>query len=176
VLYVKLIDFNATYSTKWAENMEEQDFEDLLVRFAAAATAGGGRAFAACFTEDAVSHDYVYGDHTGRDDICEMLEGRFHKDATAYHREMLDPVVNGDLGYAHSLSTFRTTIPEFEGRRVVIDGMTEDGRHGGISDVERYVPLYDLGHPEGGAVDEEFSQLAVAPPCYPSWGLYPRHL
>ena len=104
--------------------MEQSAFAALLAEFAAAATAGDGTAFAACFTEDAIYHDYVYGDHAGRADICEMLEARFHKDATAYHWEMRDPVVNGNLGYAWSLSTFLSTIPEFKGQRVVIDGMS----------------------------------------------------
>ena len=120
--------------------MNQTAFADLLAKFAAAATAGDGAAFAACFTEDAIYHDYVYGDHDGRADICEMLEGRFHKDATAYHWEMRDPVINGDLGYAWSLSTFRSTIPEFQGQRVVIDGMSRfELRDGLIADYREQV-------------------------------------
>jgi hypothetical protein len=37
---------------------------------------------------------------------------------------MFDPVCNGDVGYAWSLSSFTSTIPQFKGERVVIDGMS----------------------------------------------------
>ena len=49
--------------------MTQDEFAALLARMTAAATRGDGAAFAACFTEDAVYHDYIYGDHTGRADI-----------------------------------------------------------------------------------------------------------
>lgn len=50
-------------------------------------------------------------------------------------------------------------------------GMTPDGRHGGTSDVERLVPFYDVGHPEGGAAEGIVSQLAVAPTSLARMGL-----
>jgi len=37
---------------------------------------------------------------------------------------MFDPVFDGRMGYAWSLSSFSSKIPQFEGRRVVIDGMS----------------------------------------------------
>lgn len=37
---------------------------------------------------------------------------------------MLDPVCNGDTGYAWSLSSFTSKIDQFKGERVVIDGMS----------------------------------------------------
>jgi hypothetical protein len=37
---------------------------------------------------------------------------------------MFDPVFDGVLGYAWSLSSFTSTIAQFKGRRVVIDGMS----------------------------------------------------
>ncbi|MCW5730540.1 MAG: nuclear transport factor 2 family protein [Alphaproteobacteria bacterium] len=104
--------------------MGGRDFASLLERFAASATRGDGTAFAACFTEDGVYRDYIYGDHRGRAEIRQMLEGLFHRDATRYHWQMFDPVFDGRIGYAWSLSTFVSTLPEFVGRRVVIDGMS----------------------------------------------------
>ncbi len=38
---------------------------------------------------------------------------------------MFDPVINGDLAYAWSLSSFTSTRKEFEGKRVIIDGMSK---------------------------------------------------
>jgi ketosteroid isomerase-like protein len=97
-------------------------FAALVTRFAAAATAGDGKALADCFTPDGIYYDYIYGPHQGRGSICEMLEELFHRDAAEYDWKFFDPVVNGDIGYAWSLSTFISTVPEYAGREVVIDG------------------------------------------------------
>ena len=105
--------------------MNIQEFSALLERFTRAAEAGDGDAFAACFTEDAVYHDYIYGPHTGRPDIAHMMQNVFHRDAGPDYRwEMFDPVCNGDTGYAWSLSSFTTLIPKFAGNKVLIDGMS----------------------------------------------------
>lgn len=105
--------------------MTEHAFEQLLRRFTAAAEAGDGQAFAACFTPDGIYHDYIYGDHQGHSDIAHMLTGLFRRDAGADYRwEMFDPVCNGRIAYARSLSSFTSQVPEFAGRPVVIDGMS----------------------------------------------------
>jgi len=104
--------------------MTNDDFASLIARFGAAATAGDGHGLALCFTEDGVYHDYIYGPHRGRDAIADMLENLFHRDAAEYDWTFFDPVVNGDTGYARSLSRFVSTIPEFKGREVVIDGIS----------------------------------------------------
>ena len=100
------------------------EFTALLERMTGAATAHDARTFAECFTHDGIYHDYIYGDHVGRESIADMLQNYFLRDATRYHWQFFDPVCNGDTGYAWSLSTFVSTIPEFAGRRVVIDGMS----------------------------------------------------
>lgn len=112
--------------------MNTRDFAEFLKKFSAAAEAGDGDAFAACFTGDGIYHDYVYGDHQGREEISHMMSHQFHRDAGRDYRwEMFDPMCEGNLAYAWSLSTFTSTVPEFEGQRVVIDGMSkfilEDG-------------------------------------------------
>ncbi len=105
--------------------MTLDEFKALLERFTAAAEAADGEAFAACFTEDAVYHDYIYGPHTGRKSIAQMLVGLFRRDAGPDYRwEMFDPMCDGSRGYAWSLSSFTSTIPAFAGRQVVIDGMS----------------------------------------------------
>ena len=121
--------------------MTLDDFKALLQRFTAAAEAGDGEALAACFTPDGVYHDYIYGDHRGRADIAHMLVDLFHRDAGPDYRwEMFDPVCNGDLGYAWSLSSFTSRIPDFAGKSVVIDGMSRfELRDGLISDYRESV-------------------------------------
>lgn len=105
--------------------MDQPEFAALLERFTRAAEAGDGAAFAACFTEDAVYHDYIYGPHAGRDEIAHMMQNVFHRDAGPDYRwEMFDPVCNGSIGYAWSLSSFTSRVPEFAGRQVLIDGMS----------------------------------------------------
>ncbi|MFC0240812.1 nuclear transport factor 2 family protein [Rhodopseudomonas telluris] len=104
--------------------MTSEDFARLLEEFTRSAESGDGARFAAHFTEDAVYHDYIYGPHTGRAEIARMMQDLFHRDAADYRWEMFDPVCDGTQGYAWSLSSFTSTIAEFAGRRVVIDGMS----------------------------------------------------
>jgi hypothetical protein len=102
--------------------MSPEEFAALVARLGATATAGDGKAFAACFTPDGIYNDYIYGAHRGRDSIVDMLENLFHRDATDYHWQFLDPVTDGRIGYARSLSRFVSTLPEFKGNKIVIDG------------------------------------------------------
>ena len=104
--------------------MNSAEFAVLLRRFTDAATAGDGQGFAACFTEDGVYRDYIYGDHRGRPEIAHMLVDLFHRDAGEYRWDMFDPVCGGSIGYAWSLSRFVSKVAEFAGQRVVIDGMS----------------------------------------------------
>ena len=104
--------------------MTSDEFRNLLDVFTRSAESGDGKRFARHFTDDAVYHDYIYGPHRGRADIAHMLQDLFHRDATDYRWEMFDPVFDGHQGYAWSLSSFTSTIPQFAGKRVVIDGMS----------------------------------------------------
>jgi ketosteroid isomerase-like protein len=104
--------------------MNDADFAALIARFSAAATAGDGKALAACFTPDGIYFDYIYGPHRGGESIADMLENLFHRDAAEYDWTFFDPVVKGDIGYAHSLSTFLSKVPEYAGAEIVIDGIS----------------------------------------------------
>jgi SnoaL-like domain len=113
--------------------MTPDDFAALLDRLTLAAEAADGAGFAACFTEDAVYHDYIYGPHRGRADIADMLENLFRRDAADDYRwEMFDPVFDGYRGYAWSLSSFTSLVPQFKGRFVVIDGISRFVVRGGL--------------------------------------------
>ena len=104
--------------------MTGDEFAALLDDFTRSAESGDGARFARHFTGDAVYHDYIYGAHRGRDEIARMMADLFHRDAADYRWEMFDPVCDGESGYAWSLSSFTSKIPQFEGRRVVIDGIS----------------------------------------------------
>ena len=104
--------------------MDASGFANLLRAFTLSAESGDGARFAGHFTEDAFYHDYIYGPHVGRADIGRMLQDLFHRDATNYRWEMFDPVFAGVTGYAWSLSSFTSTIPDYIGKHVVIDGMS----------------------------------------------------
>lgn len=130
-------------------------FTSLLDRLTNAAETNDGTGFANCFTEDAVYHDYIYGPHRGRAEISHMLTNMFRRDAgDDYRWEMFDPVFDGRQGYAWSLSSFTSTIPQFAGKFVVIDGMSRFIIEGGlISEYRESV--------NGGVA---MAQLGVEPP------------
>jgi hypothetical protein len=135
--------------------MDSAGFARLLESFTQAAESGDGARFAAHFSEDAIYYDYIYGPHTGRADIAHMMQAMFHRDAGQYRWEMFDPVFEpaSGMGYAWSLSSFVSTVPEFEGREVVIDGMSRFiVRDGLISEYRESV--------NGGVA---MQQLGVAP-------------
>lgn len=104
--------------------MTREEFAKLLSNFTHSAESGDGARFARHFHEDGIYYDYIYGPHKGRADIAHMMQDLFHRDATDYRWEMFDPVFDGSMGYAWSLSSFTSTIPQFKGKRVVIDGMS----------------------------------------------------
>jgi ketosteroid isomerase-like protein len=104
--------------------MTGDQFARLLNDFTLSAESGDGARFAGHFTEDAIYYDYIYGAHKGRAEIAHMMQNLFHRDAADYRWEMFDPVFDGEKGYAWSLSSFTSKIPQFEGKRVVIDGMS----------------------------------------------------
>jgi ketosteroid isomerase-like protein len=105
--------------------MDQTSFAHLISAFTLSAESGDGVRFARHFTEDAVYYDYIYGAHKGRAEIAHMMEHLFHRAAgDDYRWEMFDPVCNGDMGYAWSLSSFTSRVPQFAGRFVVIDGMS----------------------------------------------------
>jgi ketosteroid isomerase-like protein len=104
--------------------MTGDEFAALLNDLTLSAESGDGARFARHFTEDAIYYDYIYGAHRGRADIARMMQDLFHRDAADYRWEMFDPVFDGEMGYAWSLSSFTSKIEQFKGQPVVIDGMS----------------------------------------------------
>lgn len=112
--------------------MDQPTFAALLQRLGEAASAGDSKAFASCFTPDGIYHDYIYGAFAGRDAIAHMLADHFHAHARDYDWRFFDPAVSGETGYARSLSRFVSTMPAFEGKEVVIEGMSRFRLEGGL--------------------------------------------
>lgn len=98
-------------------------FAELLTRFSAAAVAGDGAGFAACFTEDGVYRDVFYGAFRGRERIAFMLEERFHRDGEDFIWDTIDPVASETRGYVRYLFSYRSKLPEAAGRRSVFEGV-----------------------------------------------------
>ncbi|MBS0528107.1 MAG: nuclear transport factor 2 family protein [Cyanobacteria bacterium SZAS LIN-2] len=133
--------------------MDNDNFSRLLDAFTLSAESGDGMRFARHFTEDAIYYDYIYGAHKGRAEIAHMMQDLFHRDAADYRWEMFDPVCNGDIGYAWSLSSFTSKIEQFRGERIVIDGMSRFVLRGGL--------IAEYRESVNGGV--AMSQLGVAP-------------
>lgn len=114
--------------------MEQADFRALLDRLQTAASTGDAAGFSDCFTPDGIYHDYVYGPFQGRANIAHMLSDHFHAACRDYDWRFFDAAISGDIGYAHSLSRFVSTMPAFEGKEVVIDGMSRFRMKDGLID------------------------------------------
>lgn len=145
-------------------------FTDLVKQFTDAAQRGDGNAFAACFTEDAVYHDYIYGAFRGRENIGKMLSDVFHGAAKDFKWEMVDPVCDGDTGYAAYNFSFTSTLPDYKGKHVALQGMSRfelrDGLiadyheaiNGGIAMAQLGVPAETMARVFDRCAEKEFAK------------------
>ena len=122
--------------------MDQSSFEVLLGTFTSAIEGDDGAALAAVFTEDGIYHDVFYGAFQGRARIAEMLEDHFWAHGKDYLWEMHQPVVAGDIGYAHWTFSFTSTLPEARGQRVVWNGMSRFQLKGGL--IAHYKEMFDI--------------------------------
>lgn len=99
------------------------DFAKIMTALAESVMACDGARFAALFTEDAVYHDVFYGSFHGRDAIRDMLENRFHRDATNFRWDFRDPVCDGETGYARYVFSYDSRLPDAAGRRGMFEGV-----------------------------------------------------
>jgi ketosteroid isomerase-like protein len=97
--------------------------EQLLRAFCDAVEQHNGKAFAELFTEDGVYHDVFYGAFKGRPDIAEMIDDVFYRTATDFRWDMHSPVTDGKTLYAHYTFSYRSTLPEAKGARVMFEGV-----------------------------------------------------
>jgi ketosteroid isomerase-like protein len=95
----------------------------LLRAFCDAVEQHDGKAFAKLFTEDGVYHDVFYGAFGGHAKIAEMIDEVFYRTATDFRWDMLAPVSDGKTLYAHYTFSYRSTLPEAKGARVMFEGV-----------------------------------------------------
>ena len=82
-----------------------------------------GTAFSELFTEDGVYHDVFYGAFEGHGKIAEMIDDVFYRTATDFRWDMHAPVSDGERLYAHYTFSYRSTLPEAKGARVMFEGV-----------------------------------------------------
>ena len=98
--------------------------EQLLRAFCDAVEQHNGKAFAELFAEDGVYHDVFYGAFKGRPKIAEMIDDVFYRTATDFRWDMHSPVTDGKTLYAHYTFSYRSTLPEAKGARVMFEGVS----------------------------------------------------
>jgi ketosteroid isomerase-like protein len=95
----------------------------MLREFCDAAEKRDGKRFALLFREDGVYHDVFYGTFAGRRKIAEMIDDVFHKTAADLRWDMHDPVGDGRMLYARYTFSYRSLLPEADGRRAMFEGV-----------------------------------------------------
>jgi SnoaL-like domain len=126
----------------------KRSFAELLAAFSAAVVANDGAGLAALFTEDGVYEDEFFGAHRGCDAIAAMLQ-RFHDTGSDYRWDFFDPVSarpigDGAIGYARFRFSYRSRLPESQGRPVMFEGISRFRlAEGGL--IARYGEAFDRG-------------------------------
>lgn len=122
----------------------------MLRSFSAAVQNRDGEAFAQLFTEDAVYHDVFYGAFQGRAKIAELVNDWFYRTAEDFRWRLHEPVCDGRTLYARYTFSYRSLLPEAQGKRVMFEGVAiytlEDGLIAEYREVANAGPaLVDLG-------------------------------
>lgn len=103
--------------------MDRKAFAATLGDFTAAGCANDGARFAGLFTEAGTYEDDFFGLFRGRAEIAAMLQ-RFHDTGEDYRWDFRDLVTDGTLGYATFRFSFRSKMPGYEGKPVLITGIS----------------------------------------------------
>jgi len=122
------------------------DVTTMLRAFCDAVERRQGEALAALFTEDGVYHDVFYGAFAGRAAIAAMIDDHFHRTATDFRWDMHAPVSDGETLYARYTFSYRSTLPEANGARVMFEGVAimklRDGRIAEYREVANTAPAF----------------------------------
>lgn len=120
--------------------------EELLRAFCDAVEQRNGKAFADLFTEDGVYHDVFYGAFEGRAKIAEMIDEVFYRSAADFRWDVHAPLSDGKMLYAHYLFSYRSTLPEAKGARVMFEGVAmmklRDGKIASYHEVANTGPAF----------------------------------
>ena len=122
------------------------DIPALLRIFCDAVERRNGKAFAALFADDGVYHDVFYGAFTGRAAIADMIDDWFYRTATDFRWDMHEPVSDGRTLYARYTFSYRSTLPEAKGARVMFEGVAimtlRDGLIASYREVANTAPAF----------------------------------
>jgi ketosteroid isomerase-like protein len=130
---------------------------DMLHSFCDAVERRDGNAFAALFTEDGVYHDVFYGAFKGREKIAELIDDWFYRTATDFRWDMHAPVSDGETLYARYTFSYRSTLPEAKGARVMFEGVSiMKLRHGEITE------YHEVANTTPAFVDLNFAPERIA--------------
>ena len=122
--------------------MDKKAFAALLDDFTKAGCANNDARFAALFTEDGTYTDDFFGLFRGRAEIVAMLQ-RFHDTGEDYRWDFRDLVTDGALGYATFRFSFRSKMPGYEGKPVLITGISCFRFEGAL--IAQYRETFDTG-------------------------------
>src|SRR6185437_2789884 len=118
----------------------------MLRAFCDAVEQRNGKAFAALFVEDGVYHDVFYGAFEGRAKITGMIDEVFYRSATDFRWDMHAPLSDGERLYAHYTFSYRSTLPEAKGARVMFEGVAmmklRDGKIISYREVANTAPAF----------------------------------
>ena len=133
------------------------DTTSLLRAFCDAVEQRKGAAFADLFTEDGVYHDVFYGAFTGRAAITNMIDDVFYRTATDFRWDMHAPVSDGKTLYAHYTFSYRSTLPEAKGARVMFEGVAMMKLRDG-----KIVEYHEVANTAPAFVDMNFAPERIA--------------
>ena len=129
----------------------------LLRAFCDAVERHDGKAFAKLFTEDGVYHDVFYGAFEGHGKIAEMIDDVFYRTATDFRWDMHAPVSDGERLYAHYTFSYRSTLPEAKGARVMFEGVAMVKLRDG-----KIASYHEVANTATGFVDMNFAPERIA--------------
>ena len=125
-----------------AATLSSNSFVVLLTTFADAVQSNHRQRLALMFTEDGVYEDGFFGAHVGRESIATMLQ-RFHETGSSYFWEFVDPVTDGEIGYARFRFSYASRLPESIGRAVLFEGISCFRFRGEL--ISHYSEAFDRG-------------------------------
>jgi ketosteroid isomerase-like protein len=118
----------------------------MLREFCDAVEQHQGHRLAALFTEDGVYHDVFYGAFEGRAKIGELIDDWFYRTAEEFRWVMHDPVSDGQTLYARYTFSYKSTLPEAKGARVMFEGVSimtlRDGLIANYHEVANTAPAF----------------------------------
>jgi ketosteroid isomerase-like protein len=129
----------------------------MLRSFCGAVEQRDGASFAELFTDDGVYHDVFYGPFAGRAKIAGMIDDWFYRTATDFRWDMHDPVSDGKMLYARYTFSYRSTLPEAKGARVMFEGVAVMTLRGG-----KIANYHEVANTATGFVDMNFAPERIA--------------